>query len=59
LLSLLEGNFQLFGFPVFLDSVFELDQGGLLYGLINVEVIDDFHQCHAVALINEGVPGFC
>ena len=49
LLSLLEGNFELFGLPVFLDCVFELDEGGLLDGLIDVDVVDDFHEGHAVA----------
>lgn len=49
LLSLFEGNFEFFGFPVFLDSVFELDECGLLDGLIDVDVVDDFHESHAVA----------
>ncbi len=46
-------DFKLFGFPVSLDCVLKLDESCLLDGLINVGIIDDFHESHAVALIKE------
>jgi len=40
--------------PASFDCVFELNEGGLFQCLVDVGVVDYFHQSHTIAYIKEG-----
>lgn len=42
-------DLPMFWFPTSLDGVFKLDEGGLLDGFVDINVVYDLHEGHAVA----------